>query len=493
MQKVFIGLQKVSTDLVPILQKSIIFANGNQNLFIMSVIFYLGNPNKQGVAPIKLRVQYANPPINIKRGTGLFIAPRIWEKRGDAKYMDKFLNNEDIQFTLKCINEIRRKIDSTFKSGERFDNDVVADIVYSIVNSKELEEIERERMEKALAEERARKVTLHKFLEKYYADAESGVRLTVKGTRYAVGTLTSLRQARDHFFQFEEKQGREYDFDDIDLDFYREYTAYLNGRQMMINTIGKNINWLKTLLAIAEAEGHHCNHAFMDKRFKGAKVEVDTIYLTGKDLDAIRNVDLSGDTTGMELSRDIFMIGVWTAQRVSDYNNIRKEDIQNYTTRSIVDVPDKDNPGKTKAVVAEKNVTVLNIVQKKTGAKVAIPCSSELRSILAKYGYDIPSTYEQKINKDIKEIARMAKLDEAVRIDYIEGGIKKHKTVPKYSLIHTHTARRTGATLMYLSGMDIYDIMKITGHATPQTLKRYIKADELAVVDKIVDKYDYFD
>ena len=63
----------------------------------------------------------------------------------------------------------------------------------------------------------------------------------------------------------------------------------------------------------------------------------------------------------------------------------------------------------------------------------------------------------------------------------------------KYKLIHTHTARRTGATLMYLAGMDIYDIMKITGHSTPVMLKKYIKADQLEVAKKITDKYDYFD
>ena len=45
---------------------------------------------------------------------------------------------------------------------------------------------------------------------------------------------------------------------------------------------------------------------------------------------------------------------------------------------------------------------------------------------------------------------------------------------------------------MYLSGMDFYDIMKITGHATVQNLKKYIKADELEVLEKLVDKYDYF-
>lgn len=34
---------------------------------------------------------------------------------------------------------------------------------------------------------------------------------------------------------------------------------------------------------------------------------------------------------------------------------------------------------------------------------------------------------------------------------------------------------------MYLAGMDIYDIMKITGHSTPMMLNKYIKADQLEV------------
>ena len=75
----------------------------------------------------------------------------------------------------------------------------------------------------------------------------------------------------------------------------------------------------------------------------------------------------------------------------------------------------------------------------------------------------------------------------------MRGGKKVVEDIPKYKLVHSHTARRTGATLMYLSGMDIYDIMKITGHKSPEILKKYIKADELEVVDKILDKYDYFD
>lgn len=39
--------------------------------------------------------------------------------------------------------------------------------------------------------------------------------------------------------------------------------------------------------------------------------------------------DLKGLEPGAEISRDIFMVGVYTAQRVSDYSNIKKETFEN--------------------------------------------------------------------------------------------------------------------------------------------------------------------
>ena len=195
---------------------------------------------------------------------------------------------------------------------------------------------------------------------------------------------------------------------------------------------------------------------------------------------------------GHSWARDIFMVGVWTAQRVSDYNNISRDDIQSYQMRSIVDIPDPENPGKTIAKIENIELKVINIRQKKTGAKVTIPCSPDLLKILEKYDFQLPHLEDQVINKYIKEIAKKAKLTETVEIEETKGGTPKLVKYKKYELIHTHTARRTGATLMYLSGMDIYDIMKITGHSSPAMLKKYIKADQLEVVDKIMTKYDYF-
>lgn len=122
-----------------------------------------------------------------------------------------------------------------------------------------------------------------------------------------------------------------------------------------------------------------------------------------------------------------------------------------------------------------------------------MPCSSDLKRIFEKYDYQIPHLEDQVINRYIKDIAKEAGLTELVNIIKTNGGTAHEVPTPKYQLIHTHTARRTGATLMYLSGMDVYDIMKITGHTNPTMLRKYIKADELEVVEKIMDKYDYFD
>jgi site-specific recombinase XerD len=111
--------------------------------------------------------------------------------------------------------------------------------------------------------------------------------------------------------------------------------------------------------------------------------------------------------------------------------------------------------------------------------------------LLAKYNNHLPYIWEQKLNQYIKVVAEMAGITEEVPITSTKGGKRETANIRKCDLVKTHTARRTGATLMYLSGMDLYDICKITGHTNIKNLRKYIKADELDVATKIT-KYDYF-
>ena len=71
---------------------------------------------------------------------------------------------------------------------------------------------------------------------------------------------------------------------------------------------------------------------------------------------------------------------------------------------------------------------------------------------------------DQKINKHIKEIARMAGIDEEVTINRNIGGRNVQETHKKYELVCSHTARRSFATNAYKAGVPTIAIMKITGH-----------------------------
>ena len=69
----------------------------------------------------------------------------------------------------------------------------------------------------------------------------------------------------------------------------------------------------------------------------------------------------------------------------------------------------------------------------------------------------------------------MAGIVQKVEHKEIKGAKKVTTLIEKYKLISTHTARRTGATLMYLDGLDPLSIMKITGHRTEKEFLKYIR------------------
>ncbi len=452
----------------------------------MATRFDLRTTKKKGFATLYVRVRSSILNLNHCLSTNLQVPVEKWNLSHDGAAFIAYKQSEEGAKVIGKVEQIRKRIDSLLDQGIAISKKEVADIIDEVVYKDERD------LEKKKAEEEARRIaeanrmTLNKFIAMYIEQISNGARQTERGMNFAFSTVKSIKSALNQFAYYQEHLGREIDFNDIDMNFYHEYTAYLKGKNYSINSIGKCIKELKTILATAEGEGYHNNAKYKDKKFKGTRVEVDNIYLTKEDLQKIMSVDLSKYEKGHEYVRDIFMVGVWTAQRVSDYNNISRENIKTY----VREVIETDDNGEKKIV--SKEFTRIEIRQQKTGAKVVIPCSSELKAILEKYDYNLPHLEDQVINRYIKDIGKDAGLTEMVEIEKTQGGKAQMQRIEKYKLIHTHTARRTGATLMYLSGMDIYDIMKITGHSSPAMLKKYIKADQLEVASKIEDKYDYF-
>lgn len=438
----------------------------------MSVSFKLRTQKSEGVAPLYARIQAPSLDVNLLLSTHIEVDIQKWSSPHTSNAFQEYLTTPEGLRAIELTKAIKRSIDSLLRLKIKISTGMVEKLIDNIVYQEE----------RLMAEHQQGYITLNQYIHNFIMDAESGRRQTEKGTNYADGSIRSKRTTMRQFLNFQGYAKRTIDFGDIDMKFYYEYTAYLKSKNYSVNSIGKCIKELKTMLRSAESEGYNVNPRYKDKKFKGVRIDVDSIYLTKDDLDKIMKADISMYGVGHQQARDIFMVGVWTAQRVSDYNYISKENIKRHSITKIIN--DKS--------VCKEFMTV-EIRQRKTGCKVSIPISSELNEILKRYDYELPHLEEQVINRYMKDICKLAGLNELIEIQSTKGGILKKEFKHKWELVHTHTARRTGATLMYLAGMDYYDIMRITGHTSPTMLKKYIKVDSLEVADKITDKYTYFD
>ncbi|SFD98588.1 site-specific integrase [Thermophagus xiamenensis] len=238
------------------------------------------------------------------------------------------------------------------------------------------------------------------------------------------------------------------DFEDINLEFYSKFVAYLQKKNYSANTVGKFIKNLKVFLNKATEEGINTNLAYKSHRFVKIQVDTDNIALTENELKQLDDLDLSNKPY-LERVRDLFLVGCWTGLRFGDLTNI---------------TPDKIQDG------------FINIVQSKTGDRVIIPLHSVVEKILAKYNGNLPPAISnQKTNQYLKEIGKLAGLNDTITLTTIKGGKKQAETYQKWQLIKTHTARRSFATNLYKAGFPSHSIMRITGHKSESSFLKYIK------------------
>lgn len=295
--------------------------------------------------------------------------------------------------------------------------------------------------------------------------------------------LKQYRLVKNVISRFEKTTKRHLKFDDITQDFYNRFAKWFYGNGYSTNYFGAVIQVLKVVLGEAMKEDHlHTNAAFEGKNFIAPQIESDSIYLTVDELTKMHRLvidthlieseypDLHRNkyaprARAYEKARDMFLIGAFTGLRFSDFSRL---DWKNITDTGTI-----------------------SIQTQKTGTKVVIPIHPVVREILDR-GYDFSSSMsDQKINSYIKEVGKMAGIDGMVSINRNVGGKTVTESIPKYSLITTHTARRSFATNAYKSGVPTIAIMKITGHKEESTFLRYIKVSEEENAE-MLKKYSFF-
>ncbi|MCL1933974.1 MAG: site-specific integrase [Candidatus Azobacteroides sp.] len=255
-------------------------------------------------------------------------------------------------------------------------------------------------------------------------------------------------------------------FYDIDMSFYNKFKKWMIEQNYSKNYIGALIKDIKTFMNQSSDAGLHSFDGHKHKEFKSDKEDTDAIYLNTEEIEKIYNIEFTEELllnngfakkknnlkraiASLNEERDRFLIGCYTALRHSDYSRI---DILNF------------------------NEDLVSVWTVKRDKKVYIPIHYRLREIMRRRNNVLPANIsEQKHNEHIKIIGRLAGIDSETLLTKTRGGSRENIIRKKYEFITSHTCRRSGASNMYLAGIDIKFIQDILGHSKVEQTLKYIK------------------
>ena len=288
----------------------------------------------------------------------------------------------------------------------------------------------------------------------------------IKTSNKKEGSKKANRVTLKHLLSYKETQKKQLNFENINLDFYDDFIKYMKGKNYSLNSIGGHIKTIKVFMNNAADRGLHSNKDYLNKRFKVMTEKTETIYLTDGELQRLYELDLSKNSR-LDKVRDLFLIGCRTGLRFSDLKQITPENITD-------------------------NGQMIRLKTIKTDEFVVIPLHWTVKEILKKYDDDVPRVISnQKMNNYLKELGKIAGINENVRLSKTTGGMRVNSNFKKYELITVHTARRSFATNMYLQDIPSISIMKITGHQTEKAFLTYIKISQEDNAKKLL-KHQYF-
>ncbi len=308
-------------------------------------------------------------------------------------------------------------------------------------------------------------VFLVDYIEKsYLPGCESGVITFLKDNqyrRYSKGTVKSKKGVLFALKAFEAERFR-IRFEKVDMDFYDSFLKWSEGKGHKINQMGKVIKEIKTVMRYAYEQGIHHNTTWENRKFSVLREDITSVALSKNELDRLMALPLTGTE---KYYRDAFLVGCYTALRISDYKEITLDQI-------------KERDG----------YKIIELTTQKTKAPVKIPIASEIEPILSDPSFYGRSLIEQKLNYKIKELCKRAGINEIIEVVRNNRGMQTITRHEKHELVSSHTARRTGATYLYNIHGRTLDVMQITGHKSERAFLKYIKISSEEVAERMASK-----
>jgi len=278
---------------------------------------------------------------------------------------------------------------------------------------------------------------------------------------WSVSTIKKIQTIKKHLSGYSPKL----QFKDITATFLQKYVNYQRTVLNLNNTT--NFKYLRLIIWFmnwATKKGYNTNLEYKkyENKFKGVTTgdyQKNIVFLSWDELQHFNNIDLSNNKR-LEQIRDIYCFCCFTSLRYSDVKHLKKHDIKT------------DNNGNY----------YLEILTVKTDDKLSIELNKYALAIYYKYK-DIelkdnrlfPVLSNQKYNEYLKEVAKLAGLNNKETFIEYRGNERIEQTFEKWELITTHTARKTFIINALYLGIQPDIIRSWTGHKDHKTMELYTK------------------
>ena len=405
-----------------------------------NIIFATENRKKEGIlisenVPIRMRVIYSNNRVDFSTGFRVDISKWDKEKERVKNGTTNKLNqtSSDINSHLSTQYTCIQKIFKTFETQD------------TIPTSQELKEEFKKSLNPYSTESNSTASTdLMSSLDEF-------TRETGRQNNWTDATFQKFSTMKKHLISFKI---------DVDFEFFNEsglndYIIFLRDEKDMRNsTIEKQLGFLKWFLRWADKKEYNKNKAyeFFKPKLKSAPKVV--IFLTWEELTKLKNCEIPETKQYLERVRDVFLFSCYSGLRHSDIFNLKRNNVK------------KDH---------------LDFTTKKTGDRLIVELNKHSDSILKKYesiqfenNKVLPVISNQNMNEYLKELAELAEINESINQIHYKGNKRIEIDSPKYSLIGTHSGRRTFVCNALALGIPAHVVMKWTGHSDYKSMKPYI-------------------
>ncbi|WP_072357089.1 tyrosine-type recombinase/integrase [Chitinophaga sancti] len=269
--------------------------------------------------------------------------------------------------------------------------------------------------------------------------------------KYSDITISQYERMRERWEECAADPKSEFELSyEMTIDHFRNMINWLIIKKYSQNSMYNIVNNLGIFLRYALDKGYHTNRVFEHEEFSIPQEDSDAIAPLYDEILKFYRTSLKIKSD--ERARDLFVFGCFLAVRVEDLSSINEYKLSG---------------------------NHFEVLTRKTGKRVVIPCHPIAREIYNKHNGVMPVYIRQTFARILNRICKESNAFPGTKLITITiGGKKKGIHYKRHEFITPHTMRRFFATWMYRDlRRQPREIMAITGHETEESFFKYIKIE----------------